>query len=261
MKFIIGILILISLSACGAGQFGTSYRSYLDPVNMADVIMLEEKQEPIVIPSNDIDQTVQTYREHNYLIIGESAFNGIKESSSNAKRQAKDAGATHVIISAEYTDTQSELAFNYQTNYRTIYVNRIKMVDDKPVHYTEAVTIRDTVAVPYTRYYNNFDQAAVYLVRSIRPRKFGLILTDLDFELRKQLGRNTGAYIDLVLNGSPAFLANIMPQDILLAIDGVKILNKAHAESHIAQMNLSGKKVIFTVIHQGQQKNISLEFY
>ncbi|MDA9771505.1 hypothetical protein N9D02_10775 [Emcibacteraceae bacterium] len=84
-----------------------------------------------------------------------------------------------MVVSSEYTDTQSYLAYDYQDFYRTVYVDRVRKVDGKKVRYTEAVTVRDTVTVPYTRYYYNFNQWAVYMVKSNRIHKLGLVMRAL----------------------------------------------------------------------------------
>ena len=43
---------------------------------------------------------------------------------------------------------------------------------------------------------------------------------------RQKIQRNTGAYIDIVFDKSPAFYANIMPGDIVIEINGVEIIDK-----------------------------------
>lgn len=260
MKILVLVFISMLLSACGAGQFGSSYRAYMDPRLNPDVQPLSEGQEAIIIRSNDLDKDVTLYREHNYLVVGESAFNGIIEGEGRAKKQAEEVGATHVIISSEYTDTKSYLAYDYQNHYRTIYVNKVKNVDGKAVHYREAVTIRDTVAVPYTRVYDNYDQWAVYFVKSLRLRKLGLIMRDLSPDERQNMNRNTGAFIDLVLSNSPAFLADIMTGDALLAINGVKIDNAMHAESIIEGLSLGGETIVLNVFKDGVAKDVTFEF-
>lgn len=260
MRTLLILTTILLLSACGAGQFGSSYRSYMDPRVSADVVPLAEEQDPILIRSNDLDKDVRLYREHNYIVVGESAFNGMRESEGRAKKQAKEVGATHVVVSSEYTDTQSYLAYDYQNFYRTVYVNRVRKVNGKRVRYREAVTVRDTVTVPYTRYYDNFNQWAVYMVKSNRIHKLGLIMRDFNPEERAGLGRNSGAFIDTVLNNSPAFLADIVAGDALIAINGEKIDNAGHAQMIIDNLSLGGETIILRVIKNGEQKDITFEF-
>lgn len=256
--FILTLLLL--LASCGTGQFGSSYKAYSDPRLSPELVALTEEGEPNLIRSSDLDHDVRQFREHNYVVVGESAFNGIHESPNNAVKQAKEVGATHVIVSSEYTDTRSRLAYDYQDYYRTIYVNKVRSVNGKSVHYREAVTVRDTVTVPYTQYYDNFDQWAVYMARSTKVHKLGLIMRDLSPNERTSLGRNTGAFIDLVLSNSPAFMADIVPQDILVAINGDKVNNTGHAEDLIRQLELDGETIILTVLKDGKQKDITFEF-
>lgn len=256
------LLVLISvglLSACGAGQFGSSYRAYMDPKATADVVPLAEEQEPILVRSTDIDNDVRRYREHNYVVVGESSFNGVKVNENRAKKQAEEVGATHVIVSSEFTDTQSYIDYDYQDFYRTVYVHKTKNIDGKPVRYTEAVTVRDTVTVPYRRYYDNYDQWAVYMVKSNRVPKLGLVMRDFAPNERDSLGRNTGAFVDLVMDGSPAFFADIMAGDALVAINGEKVASANHALQMIDGLSLEGAEIIVTVLKQGEPKDIVFE--
>ena len=116
MRIFVCIFFLLALSACGAGQFGKTYRGYLTPEEAADVVMLGEGQEPNLIRSDDIDRDVRFYREHNYIVIGESSFNGVQENPENAVRQAEEVKATHVIVSSAYTDTESRVDYDISEN-------------------------------------------------------------------------------------------------------------------------------------------------
>lgn len=260
MRLLLILSTLLLLTACGSGQFGSSYHAYMDPRMSPDVVLLGEGEEVNVIRSNDLDMDVRQYREHNYLVVGESAFNGMIESAGRAKKQAEEVGATHVIISSEYTDTKSYLAYDYRDFYRTVYVNKVRTVDGKHVHYTQAVTVRDTVAVPYTQSYDKFDQWAVYMVKSNRIYKLGLVMRDFSPDERIGLGRNTGAYIDLVMNNSPAFIADVVSGDALLAINGEKINNASHANSIISGLSLGGETIVLSLLKNGEPKDVTFEF-
>ncbi|MDG1437812.1 MAG: PDZ domain-containing protein, partial [Emcibacteraceae bacterium] len=229
--FILSICLL--LSACGTGQYGSTYRAYVDPQVSPDLIALQENQDVNVLRTENLDYDVRRYRENNFVVVGESAFNGAIESQDFAKNQAEEVGATHVVIAAEYTNTHSYIAYDHQDFYRTVYVNRVRVVDGERVHYTKAVTVRDSVTVPYTASYEKFDQWAVFLAKSNRIHKLGLVMRDLYPDERTQLGRNSGALIDLVLKNSPAFIADVVSGDALVAINGEKINTAMHAHSII----------------------------
>lgn len=260
MRILLCICAVLVLNACGTGQFGSSYQSYMDPKLNPDLVSLAEEQEPNVMRTSDINADVQRYREHNYVVIGESSFNGVAESEGNAVRKAKEVGATHVLISSEYTDTQSFLDYDYQDYYRTTYVSRVRINSDgDKVVRREAVTVRDTVAVPYMRAYDNFNQWAVYLVKSTRVPKLGLVMRNLGQGERSQFGRNTGAYIDVVLTNSPAFMADIVPGDVVVAVNEVKVTDSGHAQMMIGDLERTGEVIVLSILKGGEQRDISFE--
>ena len=260
MRILVSLSLILLLGACGAGSYGSSYHGYLTPEMAADVVMLGDDQEPNLILSSNLDRDVQSYREHNYVVIGESAFNGLQESPKNAVKQAKEVRATHVLVSSAYTNTESRLDYDYQDVYRTVFVNRVRTINGKTVNVSEAVTIRDTVTVPYMRQYDNFDQWAVYMVKSLQRHKLGILMRDLSPQDRENYKRNTGAVIDVVLSNSPAFLADIVQGDVLLAINGHKIYNSADAAAKIQALDVDGTKVVLSMLKNGQEKEITLEF-
>lgn len=153
MKICAFLTVLLLLSECGAGRYGSSYVSYTNPLLDPSLIALQEGQEPNLVRSNDLDRDVRAFREHNYVVVGESSFNGISENPELALKQAKEVGATHVVASSQFTDTASYLAYDYQDYYRTAVVRRVSTVNGQRVKYYDTVTVRDTVAVPCPRYW------------------------------------------------------------------------------------------------------------
>ncbi|MDG1859247.1 MAG: PDZ domain-containing protein [Emcibacteraceae bacterium] len=260
MRHLFLLSTLLLLSACGTGQYGSSYRAYIDPQLSPDLVALQEDQDVNVLRTEDLDNDVRRYRENNFVVVGESAFNGAIEGIGFAKNQAEEVGATHVVISAEYTNTRSYTAYDHQDFYRTAYVNRVRVVDGKRIHYSQAVTVRDSVTIPYRASYEEFDQWAVFLVKSNRIHKLGLILRDLFPDERTQLGRNSGASIDLVLGNSPAFIADVVSGDALVAINGEKVNNASHAHSLIDNLSIGGETIVLSLIKNGEAKDITFNF-
>lgn len=52
----------------------------------------------------------------------------------------------------------------------------------------------------------------------MKPAIFGAIFGPLPDDLRSTLQRNTGAYVTIVMNDSPAFKANIMRGDVVVEL-------------------------------------------
>lgn len=256
MRILLILIASLVLSACGTGQFGSSYRGYVDPRGTADIAALPEEGEPTVIRSSNLDKDVRFYREHNYVVVGESAFNGFKESEGNAARKAKEVGATHVIISSRYTDTESRHGYDYQQFYRTYYVTDVVQVNGRSVVTRRPVTVSETVPVPYVRHYDNFDQWGVFLAKSSRTPGLGIVLRDLTGPERQNFKRNSGAFVDIVLTNSPAFLADIVSGDVVVAVNNTKVNDTRHAHSLINALKQEGSDITVTILKDGQQKNV-----
>jgi S1-C subfamily serine protease len=105
-----------------------------------------------------------------------------------------------------------------------------------------------------------YDQLALFLVKRINKPRFGLLLSDLTTEQRAEIERNTGAKIDVVVESTSAFLANVLVGDYLIAIDDIEIIDSEHAEQVIASVKPEQKDSTLTVIRKGVKKKIKVTF-
>ncbi|MBW8874966.1 MAG: PDZ domain-containing protein [Acidobacteria bacterium] len=63
--------------------------------------------------------------------------------------------------------------------------------------------------------------------RKMKPGPLGLFLDLIPSELRARLSRNTGAYVLAVEDETPAFFANIVSGDIIIAVNGTEVRTPA----------------------------------
>lgn len=56
----------------------------------------------------------------------------------------------------------------------------------------------------------------------------GLILSDLSSDAKASLERNAGALVRTVIEDSPAWKANVIPNDVLIAVNGEQVKNGSH---------------------------------
>ena len=107
--------------------------------------------------------------------------------------------------------------------------------------------------VPY-----NIDRYS-YVAMFYRKRSFvfGANWVPLDANQRQQLQRNTGVVIVTVVDGTPAFLANILPGDILLTIDGEQITTDQNFRAQTVAR--AGKKVSIGLLRNGKEMTIEME--
>jgi S1-C subfamily serine protease len=93
------------------------------------------------------------------------------------------------------------------------------------------------------------DYGAVYFVK----QRFGLgaLSRDLNNAERQELQTNQGAVVRLVVDGSPAFNADLQIGDVVTAVDFVAIAN-AQAFNELFRER-GGKQVAISIVRRGQR--------
>jgi S1-C subfamily serine protease len=162
-----------------------------------------------------------------FELLGYSAFNGKEANQKSVAKQAKKIGATDVIYIARYTDTQSGGAFGSTTYSRW-----------GAFSFITPMSVR------------RYDQLAMYFRKA--PREgLGVYPRPLTDEEKVRIGSNKGIAIVAVVNGSPAFMADILPGDIIIEIGGHALWDADSIKAALA--SAKGKTTDVHLIRAGQQ--------
>jgi S1-C subfamily serine protease len=65
-----------------------------------------------------------------------------------------------------------------------------------------------------------------------------------------------GAVIDVVAEGSPAFVANVIPGDVLIELNGVAVTNAQHAIALMQAVPSTATKCTVKVLRKGRERVI-----
>ncbi|MBC8554729.1 MAG: PDZ domain-containing protein, partial [Candidatus Brocadiales bacterium] len=243
MRFTIILFLAIVLSGCVTSGYKQFYNPYVDAKTLPEVQLLAEGQEPQIFGTDNFDRDIRILQSKQYIPIGHSSFNSRYEDIKNAAAQAKRIGATIVLVSSQYTNTQTTTSTLFlpdnrttynsgtaygNTTYNSAYGGYLGSSNTRAT-YSGTSTTYGTKAVPFTTHQRRYDQTAVYLVKSTQKLKFGVQYNDLTPEQRTQFERNTGVLINVVVENSPAFFANVLAGDVLIAVDGKAVQNAQHA--------------------------------
>jgi hypothetical protein len=265
MKRLLSLLSIMSImmvTSC-ANPYAQFYRGYPDARTLAQY---EPSAEPLKIYTTDnFDRDIRLLLTKGYFVIGKSSFNadGNAVTEAHLQKQAKLVGAQVVLVASHYTNTVSGAVPLVLPNTTTSYSSGSATVYGSGGHataYGSGTTTTygtQTVMMPYQT--QRFDFVAVYLAK-VKPR-VGLYPKPLDDETRKTLGTNKGLIVDLVVEGSQAFMADILPGDILVSVAGQPVYS---IEQYISLLRtLEGKTVAFEIIRNGAllQKQITVSGY
>ena len=265
MKFISLIFISLILTGCSSG-----YKSFYKPAQGAtpQVIAAGRASLPVATPAlehtsdTNADSILSDYAKRGYLMIGSSIFNsGKDESDSSALEQGQSVGADLVLIlNPKYTGTVTTTVPITTPTSTTSYTNSNATaygsggVVNAYCNSTTTTYGSQTTYIPMA--VNRFDYGAVYFVKGRFP--LGAFVRDLNDKERSDLESNQGVIVLTTVNNSPAFMANVLPNDIITSIDDTKILNRKHFNDIVKEK--SGSKIKLLIIRKSKaiEKEVQL---
>lgn len=260
MRNLIILLMMLSFYGCAQNSYENFYQSFWDGKTLPSTESLGPDEQPKVLSSADLHRDIQILRAKKYLVLGYSSFNGGYEDTRNAVEQAKKIGASVVLINSKFTNTQTTTsALLVPTSQTTQHSGTISTLGGSGI-YTGTSTTYGSTVMPFTISQQRYDQTAFYLAKRKDKFKFGLELFDLSPELRRELERNTGALIEIVIEDSPAFYSNVIAGDVLIDVDGVPVRNSAHAAKLMQGVGDERFSSELTVIRNGEEKLIKVVF-
>jgi hypothetical protein len=207
-------------------------------------------------------QTIlDAYAKRGYVMIGHSMFNsGRSESEASAIRQGQGVGADLVLIlNPRYTGavtsnmpiTTPTTTTSYSTGTATAYGP-----GGTVTAYGSGTTTTygsTTSYIPIT--IHRSDYGAVYFVK--RRFSLGVLMRDLSDAERQDLQTNKGMAVRLVVDGTPAFNADILAGDVITAIDGVAISGAQPFNELLRERR--GNLVSLSLIRRGQRIEKSVQ--
>lgn len=249
----------VLLSACGKHSgYRDFYQAYEGARALPEVELLQQRQMPELYSSADLARDVQHLRSKNYVPIGQSAFNGAAEGDKQIVAQARRVGATLVLLSSAHTATLTSTVPLFVPTTSTTQSSGSIYGGGGYGTYSGSTTTRGSTVVPITMQQERYDQTAVFFVKSTRRLKFGLYVADLTPEERVAIERNMGAFIEVVVEDTPAFAANILPGDVLIELNGVAIQNAGHARDQMTKAASAGGLCTLKLIRRGEIKSIAV---
>lgn len=191
-----------------------------------------------------------------FIAIGQSSFNANMNMVSQAQLQAEAdrIGAHVVLVSSHYTNSVTgAVPFTVPTTSTTTTSGSATAYGSGGYATatgtsTSTTTGTQTTMIPYTIVRGDFN--ALYFAR-VRSR-LGLLVLALDDATRVRLQSNFGVRVVVVVEGSPAFNAEVLPGDILLQVGDdrvsspeqfTQLLNKYEGQRTTLRLDRGGQSV------------------
>ena len=201
------------------------------------------------------------YFRRGYHFIGNSSFNsGRHESESAALQQGQKVGADLVLImTPQHTGSETVIipmstpttSTSFSTATATAYGSGgVVNACGSGVTTSYGTT---TTMVPVT--VRRTDYSAWYFIR--RKYLFGVLWRDLNDQERQERQSNKGVVVRVIVEDSPAFRADILPGDIILAVNGEPVLSQRSLSDFL--LARTGQLVSVSLYRRGRQIEKSVQ--
>ena len=159
----------------------------------------KSSEEVRVVETNDINKTANSMTEDGYKVLGVSEFNERKLPETAFLSQARKIGSSFVVV---YKQGVSSVPYDKYDDLNDL---------DYAFHYYVAFYVKDNL--------HN------------QPNMLGIQMNEIPSESRVKYQRNTGAYVTNVIKGTKAYNANIIPGDVIIAINDIKVMNSQELDN------------------------------
>jgi membrane-associated protease RseP (regulator of RpoE activity) len=228
----IGLAALLAACASGFSQFYKPVEG-MTPDMIAATRVAPATGQPLIEraapPGSDAGPLLDAYAKRGYVVIGSSSFNsGRAESEDAAVQHGVKVGADLVLVlHPRYTgSTTSSIPVTVpttSTSYSSGSATAYGRGGPVTAYGTSTTTTygTSTTMIPVT--VNRSDYGAMYFVK--RKWAFGALWRDLDDAERQEIQSNKGVRVLVVVDNTPAYQADVLPGDFILAVDGHPVLN------------------------------------
>jgi len=243
------LIVSFFLASCASG-----YEKFYRPLPIRQIAgLVPLAGDPQYSTSNSDPQTIiANMYEDSYAPVGVAAFVGPAGNPSDALDQARKVGAARVIITSKFRNTVSgsiPLTLpNTTTSFNSGTANVYGSGGFATGNYSGTTTTygTQTTYIPYS--VDRYDQVAIFFAQ-LNRRGFGTLVNELTPDQKQQLGTNKAVAVVAVRRGSPAFMADIMPGDFLISVNGVETFD---VDATMSAMNASmGKTSSVSLIRNG----------
>jgi PDZ domain len=213
---------------------------------------------PELLRGNNPQEDIPALQADGWVVIGESSFNGPKLDEDDAVDQGRKVGADRIVMygrlaSTEHTTipltlptTQTSVTNGMATAYGSAGVATAYGSSTTTTYGTQTTYLPMTI--------HRYDALAVYLVK-VRYA-FGGLFRDLSPSESQRVGTVNGTTVAVVVRGSPAAAAGILPGDVILKADGEPVIDGAHLSEFLQARQ--GRAVEFQILRADKRSDVSV---
>ncbi|MBK9589243.1 MAG: PDZ domain-containing protein [Sphingomonadales bacterium] len=250
---LVAMLLALSASAALANDWEKFYR----PFEGSGTTLPSSQDPEIVSADGDPGKTVETMWRRGYGPIGASEFNSPNAKTADAIRFAKKLKARYVVLETRLASSTTSTLPLTMPHTTTSVTNGNASVNGSGGYATGTYSGTTTTYGSQTTYIpitiNRFDKLAVYF-GEVPKFGLGIMSRELASDELALVQTNRAIAVRYVRDESPAFLADILPGDILTQFNGEPI-----DRAKLSQLVAPGNTLQIHLFRRGQQKDVQVK--
>jgi len=219
----VGFVFVAAAITVVAPAFADDYSKFYQPAPRGSVALLPSATPPEIVQSTgDAQADVTRMWQQGFALIGYSAFNGKLHDPAKALKFGLTLKARYVVVATGGVSERTSAipltmpTSNTSQTFGNVAVSGGLGSANGTFNATTTTTGSQTTYIPFT--VRRADQAAAYF-GPVERRGSGVFAKPLTDSEKAQLGTNRGIRVLAVRDGSPAYNADIVPGDIILAVN------------------------------------------
>jgi len=226
------LMVFIGLAAGCANPYHENYFSTLEKRNRDELSrILPASAPPKLLTSTDMKADSLKMRENGYLLVGRAKFRSSPVDETQALDQAQKIGAEVVLVNHQYVNSATEsVPIEQWIPGREVDHNETTVVQDGSATPTviqkqSSTVVQGEFRTTYVEQnMDYYDYAATFWAKA-KPSLFGVLVKELDDKTKAMIGSNKGVLVRVVVKDSPAFMADVLRDDVILSLGADMVIN------------------------------------
>ncbi len=249
----------VAVVSMAAAAQANDFKRYYEPIpDTGPIPFATDRRQPEIVHGGlDAWNDIAKLWEKGYRPIGDARFNAEWENDGDALKFARKLGAGYVVRYTKYLGshetTRTITTPQSSTTPLNVRVNGAYGLQIGTLTGTMTTRWTETETVPYT--YTLFGHTAVYFAL-LEKRGSGLYLIPPTKEGAAVAGTDQGGQVLAVRDGSPAYNADILPGDVIVALDGQGLPTYSSFNKIIAEAG--DAPILVTLYRKHVQRQIAM---
>jgi serine protease Do len=247
-------------------SLGKDFEDYLEADSRLALSTIRFEGVPRIMSSGDLDADSSDLARRGYVLVGYAGVSGGRVPLETVRKKAVAVGAEITLFrsSAAGADIEYQAVTTYNRGGAGIAhsfgaiggaVGGSQVgVSGTGTSIMSAPGNTQTEMVPFSQ--RRFDTQVLFF-RKLKAAPLGIFVALIPTDLRARLARNTGAFVVGVEDEGPAFFANVVPGDIIIAVNGIEVRTPTEYASTVE--NLGPASVTLQILRGGASLEVKVQ--